>query len=65
MELRQYRRVDLIGLHLCPGDSSDQDRIGYDDSADKVREHPDDRARVAGRLDNDLVIELQLSGELL
>ena len=42
-----------IGLHLCPGDSSDQVRIGYDDPADKGREQPDDRARVAGLFGGD------------
>ena len=63
MELRQHRRVDLIGLDLCPGDGPNQDRIGDDDPAYERQEHPNDRAGVAGRLDDNLVIELELPGE--
>jgi len=64
MELRQHCRVDFVGLDLCPGDGPNQDRIGDDDSTDKGREQADDRARIAGSLDDDLVIGLEPLGEL-
>lgn len=64
MELGQHCGVDLVGLDLGPGDGPNQDRICYDHPAHKGREQPDDRARIACRLDDDLVIRLELRGEL-
>ena len=59
-----FRKLRPLDSRSAANQSPDQDRIGDDHPADKGREQPDDRARVAGRLDDDLVIELQLSGEL-
>src|SRR5271157_315094 len=53
-----------VGLDLCPGNGSNQYRIGDDDSTDEGREQADYHARVAGRLDDDLVIGLEPLGEL-
>jgi len=41
-----------------------QDRISDNNTAHERREQPDNRARVAGHLDDDLVIGLRLPGEL-
>ena len=64
MELRQHRRVDFVGLDLCPGNGSNQDRIGDDDPTDEEREQTDNHVRIAGRLNDDLVIGLERLGEL-
>jgi hypothetical protein len=60
----RFWKLRPLDSRSAANQSPDQDRIGDDPPADKGREQPDDRARVAGRLDDDLVIELQLSGEL-
>src|SRR6202453_4459669 len=64
MELRQHRSVDFVGLDLRPGNGSNQDRIGDDDPTDEGREQTDNHIRIAGRLDDDLVIGLERLGEL-
>ena len=63
VEPRQHGRVDDIGLDARLGDQTHLARIGDHDPPDMGADHLRHRRRVAGRLDHDVVVMRQLSGE--
>jgi hypothetical protein len=52
----QNSGVDLVGLDVGVSDRLDLQRVGDDHAADIGGQHADHRHRIAGRLDNDLVL---------
>ena len=62
-QLRQDLGVDLVGLDLRLGDRPRLLRIGHDHPRDMRLDQPDDRVRVARRLDRDLVLRAEAVGE--
>ena len=60
---RQNTGIDLVGLDVRMGDRLDLQRVGDDHPSDIGREHADHCHRVAGRLDDDLVLFAEAAAE--
>jgi len=60
---RQNTGIDLVGLDVRMGDRLDLQRVGDDHPSDIWREHADHCHRVAGRLDDDLVLFAEAAAE--
>jgi hypothetical protein len=63
-QLRQDRRVHLVGLHFGLGDRPGLARVGHHHPASPAGQHRDDRPRVPGRLQRHLIGRAQARGEL-
>jgi hypothetical protein len=64
-KLDQRAGIDLVGLDLGAGDRPDRFGVGQHDPLHKGLEDADDRERVAGDLETDVVVWRQALGEHL
>jgi hypothetical protein len=63
MQLRQHGRVDLVSFDLGMGDRAHLQRIGDHHPPHKRPQQTDDRCRVDGGFEHDLVVGSQLASE--